>query len=412
MDTLQNMTKKTNAISSATWATFWTGYCALGMFITLFLENRGLSYTQIGITAAAAALVSVFLQLLISDFSDRHNLIPLKRMIAVILVIGIMMSASLMLVPSSVAFVMIAMVISTAGMRSIAGLLNGLVMQLKNAGVPLNFGIPRGVGSFAFAVAAWILGYLIDKTSPEIVLPAHIIFATLATISVLLMPRPDRVPAGQQYATPAVDNENMRSIPAMIRANPTLLFLMLAMIASFSGQNITFIFLIKIIQNAGGTPADLGTALMIQTGAELPAMFLSVWLLKKFGSKKLLTLSFAAFFLKLLAISLASNIQLVLLAMLIGIFGLGIFIFASVYFVNEIVRESEKIRGQAISGVIDGISSVLGSLMGGWVIDNWGLPALLGISTGLCLLGLILMLLAGRFYKRDFTSNAIERKQS
>lgn len=410
MYTEQKITKKANAVSTATWATFWTGYCALGMFITLFLDNRGLSYTQIGMTAAAAALVSVILQLLISDFSDRHNLIPLKRIIAVILIIGIIMSASLMLLPSSVAFVMIAMVISTAGMRSISSLLNALVMQLKNAGIPISFGIPRGVGSLAFAVSAWLLGYLIDKSSPEIILPAHIIFGTLAMVSVLLMPRPDRIPSGLQYATPAADAGNMRSITTMIRTNPTLLFLMLAMIATFSGQNITFIFLIKIIQNTGGTSADLGTALMIQSGVELPAMFLSVWLLKKFGSKKLLILSFTAFFLKLLAISLAPTTQYVFLAMLIGMFGLGIFIFASVYFVNEIVRESEKVRGQALGGIIDGISSVLGSLMGGWVIDNWGLQTLLGISTGLCLVGLILMLVASWFHKRDFQVHVSERK--
>lgn len=228
--------------------------------------------------------------------------------------------------------------------------------------------------------------------------------------AVLTMPRPNRLPKEIKKTAPCTTDQKPASIPAMLRHNPTLSLLLAAGILSFAGQLITTVFLINIIKAAGGGTADMGLALFVQTMMELPPMFLSKWLLNKFGSRKLLLVSFFAFFIKVLALSLMPTTGLIIAAMTLSIFCFGLFGFSSVYFINGIVKDTEKVRGQSLLGLCcsGGIATVLGSFLGGVLIDSLGLNFFLIVSTFLTFLGFVFMLLVNRSYKKNFARQHTE----
>ena len=53
-------------------------------------------------------------------------------------------------------------------------LITSMSMEHINAGIPINFSLARGIGSFAFAVLALVLGSLTNQYGGGIVLPVGI----------------------------------------------------------------------------------------------------------------------------------------------------------------------------------------------------------------------------------------------
>ena len=403
MNGLKAIIRRINVNFAFAQGTYWMGYCAYACFATVFLTGRGLSDTQIGTVISSAAVGSILLQTLLSSFCDKHPAIPLKKIGSILLSIVIGIAAILYIVPASVSLVMALYIVGYACAASLNGFLNSIMMQHNNLGLPVNFGIPRGVGSISYAVTSFALGMVVEHTSPEITMPFTVVLCAAAVLSIALMPRPDRVSVQYQLSPAASPAEKPCSTFQMLRRNPLLVLLLLAIIFAFTGQSVLMSFLIRAIENVGGSAADLGTCFLLSAGLELPAMLLSRPLLKKFGSKRLLTVSFLAFFLKSLALALAPSIGFIYASNVFCIFAMGLFGFASVYFINSIVASTEKVRGQSLASLCGsgGIGTVIGALLGGMIMDSLGITALLFICAGFSLIGFLFALLVSRLHTRQ-----------
>lgn len=405
MNPLQSATRKSNVFYALSQSAYWMIAASFGGFAALFLANRGLSDTQSGFVLAMAAVGCVLLQIFVSDFSDKHPKIPLKRIVAIFYIVVVSVAVCLMWIPSSVAFVMIAFICSYAFMTALNGFLNALSMQLHNVGLPINFGIPRGIGSVSYAIMAFILGIAVENTSVEIILPVTIVVGIVAIIWVLCVPRPDKAAAqcGLKISTAQAKQGSMFS---MLKSNKILVLLMAATTLTFTGQSVFVTFLIRAVENVGGNTADLGTCYLINSGFELPTLFLASLFMKKFSSKQILTVSFFAFFVRSLVLALAPSMGFVYVSCALSIGGLGLFGFASVYFVNEIVPFDQQVRGQAMVALcgLSGVSNIIGAPLGGVIIDSLGVGALLFIYAGFSLLGLFVMLYAGRLHGKQSAS--------
>ncbi len=391
---------------------YWTSTVPYLIFAAVFLQYRGLTNSQVGFTLSAAAIGAIIIQILVSDFSDKNPMIPLKRIIAGMYVVMLCVSTALSFVPYPVAFVMVAFIIGETCVYSTNSLISALFMQLQNTGLNINYGIPRGVGSIAFAILAFYLGGVVEKYSPEVLFTIQIGLSLLALIFILVLPKPEDI-SGKHPDQIENEGEN-KSILEMLKGNPTFVMLMISMAFAFTGQSF-FAFSINILRNVGGNTANLGVVSFINSASELMPMLFSFWLLKKFGSKKLLIVSIIAFFLKTLSISIATSINWIYIGMLTSIFANGIFFFASVYFINEIVKPNERTRGQALIGLcaFGGIGTVIGSTVNGLLLDNFGLNAMMVFCVACSFLGVVFMLITSHLHDKHFGKNepTIEQPQ-
>ena len=402
---MTNVNKKTahkvTAIFSAIQGTYFASIIPYLIYPAVFLQYRGLSNSEIGFSLSAAAVGSIIVQTLVSDFADKNSKVPLKHIVLSIYVIILCLSTALALIPYPISFVMVTFIIGQTCAITLNSLLSATFMQLQNTGLRISFGLPRGVGSITCAVITYLLGLAVEAYTPEILFPIQIGLTILALVCILILPRPENI-AGTHP-----DQTNKKSKPqslfAMLKGNPTFVVLLIAVVFSSIGQSY-FSFLINIIRNAGGNNIDLGIGVCINCGVELIPMIISFWLLKKFGSKKLLIFSIIAFVIKTLFISLASNVSWIYVGLLTSIFANGIFYFASVYFINEIVKPNERTRGQALMGVCSfaGIGLVIGGAIDGVLIDNFGQNAMMIFSIACGLLGITTMFIASHLHKKHF----------
>lgn len=389
--------KRVEAHYAAVQGTYWASNCTLRGLMAVFLSFHGLSDAQIGYTSSLIYFCTISLSLLLSAWADKHPLTPLKRTITALYLLALAAAGIMYLLPLPVLLMMVVYSLNCCFHNSADSILNALMMQYADNGIPARYGWPRGVGSITYASMAYVLGVLMERYDPNIILPVFLALCAASLAALLLMPDP----GPRRLKEQAPERISYRE---MLRSNPTLVLLLLACIISGMGQCAGTTYLIRVVERLGGTSRELGLAMFIQAGVELPMMFASSWLLKRFTARGLLTLSFFANGLKLLMLNLAPSLSALYLIMVFSLFCFGIYGFASVLFVNSIARGQEKVRAQSLLSLCytGGLGGILGNLLSGALIGVIGLTNLLFLSAGLCLAGATVMLLCARQYHKQF----------
>lgn len=381
---------------AAVQGTYWAANCSLRGLTAVFLSYHGLTDGQIGYTSSLIYFCTITLSLLLSAWADRHPLSPLKRTISALFLLALAAAGVLYLLPLPVLLMMVVYALDCCFHNCADSILNALMMQYVDNGIPARYGWPRGVGSITYAAMAWVLGILMERYTPDIILPVFLLMCGLSLVAILTLSDP-----GPRKLR---DKGRKVSYLEMLRSNPTLVLLLCACVLSGMGQCAGSTFLIRVVERLGGTSEELGLAMFIQAGVELPAMFASGWLLKRFSARGLLTLSFCAGGLKMLMLALVPSLPLLYGVMAFSVFCFGIFGFASVLFVNSIAGEQEKVRAQSLLSLCytGGAGGILGNLLAGALIGPLGVSNLLLVSAGLCACGAGVMLLCLRQYRIQF----------
>jgi PPP family 3-phenylpropionic acid transporter len=409
METKKISARRINADFAGIQGIYWACIVPFFNYTTVYLLYHNLSNTQVGITVSGASIVSIILQFLVSDYSDKNINVPLKRTISIFFAICIVTSFVLMVIPFSIIFIMIIFLIGSACAISINSFISALFVQYKNTGLSVNYGIPRGAGSLSCAVASYILGYAVQKNTPDLILPVAVVLCGLGIIIILAMPRPEKI--NKNFLKHAENGEKACSTWVMLKSNPTFVLLSVAAVFIFIGQ--TYIsFLINIIRNVGGNTTDLGLYFLINASLELPAMIASAWLLKRFKNRDLVIVSFFGFFFRLFVVAIAPSFTWIMISCIFSLFANAFFWFATVYFIDEAVQPDQRTRGQAFFGICSfgGIGTVLGSVINGYILDIYGISAMLIFCIASTLIGLLCIFITRYSYQKHFECEKTRNK--
>ncbi len=374
---------------------YWASACCLQGFTAVFLSGRGMSDGMVGLAVSMTSVAAIFLQLFVSNFCDRHPEIPLRKITVALCAFSFVFVAIMHFSRPSVALVAIMFMLADAPQKSNNGLLNAIMVQYVNAGLPVNYGWPRGIGSMGWAGGALVLGRLIARYSPEILLSLFMAIEVLTVISMLLMPPVDPVRRRS--------GKGATSYGEMLKSNKALVLFLFSLIVMGIGQAPLGTFLNRMIESVGGGTREMGIAILIQAGMELPVMFLSGVLLRYLSPGALICVSFGAYGLRSLAYLFCRSLAGIYAIMFSGFFCYGIYGFAGVLYANDIVKDDQKVRAQSLGSLCftGGIGGVLGNAIGGVLMDRFGLRFIYLFSLALSAISLVLMFLSIRSLKKD-----------
>ena len=371
---------------------FWAMFAAIVAYQTALLLERGFTNGEAGLMTSVRCLAGIVFQPLLGGFADRHPGVPLKGIVGVSLALslaaGVWYWAEPAMGLAQTALVLV--VIGGLGVSSYP-LMDAMAVQFINDGVPIRYSLGRGLGSLAYAVVCVLLGLQVGQWGVETTLVTFLLL-TAAEIALVFT-----YPTWHPHA-PAAQAEQARpqSALSLLRSNPRFTLMLAGVLFGLTAVLPLSNFLVNVILSRGGTAADLGLAMFLMGGFELPAAFLFPRLLRRLGSGRILVLSMFFGTLKGVALLLTWNLAGVLLCQPLQMLGYGLFTPASVYFVNESVPPADRVRGQTIMMVAsNGLGGMLGGLLAGWTLDaggaNWMLAGciLCGcVGTVLCLLAL------------------------
>ena len=379
---------------------YWASFCVLYAFATVFLLSRGFESSMIGVIIAVGNILGVILQPAVASIADRSEKISLHKLTAILSVIMILLLAILYVLPNVLLAVAVLFLLTDTFLQVIQPLINSVSVYYVNQGVSVDFGAARGVGSLSYAAASYILGIAVERFGTKSILMAGMLVVLIMLVTVLSMPV-----LSSSAALQSNQKQPEQSDVGLLEFASRYKYFMLTLVGVtflFTFHNMNNAYLIKVIENVGGTSADMGRMLSIAAVTELPVMFLFSRISKHFKSSTLLIVSGIFFALRAAGFMLAGNVMVMYLAAMLQIGSFALYIPSSVYYVNETMLDQDKFKGQAVMTATNTLGGVFGSLLGGFLIDHAGVGAMNTVCFAMAAAGAVLVFLfAGRQRNAD-----------
>lgn len=383
---------------SAIHSCYWSIFCSSYNFAAVYLLSRQYRNSQIGLALAAANLASVFLQPAVAAFADRSRKVFLKNFILAFLGVACSFAAARFLAAGAPPFLpALFLVLELVVLFSLQPLIISLGIRVIDRGVPINFGLARGMGSLAYAILAVLLGFLVDRWGPEPLAAVSTALYVILGILVLTFakeqirqPAPAPVPPERGGGEAAARHRESGGQPAFLAQNRSFFILLAAVALTFCSHSIISNYLIQITESVGGTAKEMGIASGISAAIELPAMILFGILVKKIRCSTILKSSLFFFLMKSVLTLMTTNVTMLYIAQIFQACAYAQFIPASIFYVNQIIGKGDAVKGQAFMTSAATLGNVAASLLGGWLLDGPGASGMLAVGTAAALLGFVI----------------------
>ena len=367
---------------SAYYFLFYGAFSVMLPFMAIFYKAQGLNGGQIGLLAALPPIISFFgapLWTGAADASHHHKLITLVSMLGVaittFLIPGIASFGGLLLMISLYAFL---------GAPT-ASLVDSAVLTMLGD-YKERYGRVRLWGTVGYGAIAPFAGYLIGRLGLKWAFWGYAILMLGGFLIVT------RIPFRQSRSTGSFRG-GMR---ALLGNRPWMLFLVMVFIAGIGNATINN-YLFVYMQSLGASNILMGFALTASTLSEIPAMFFSDRLLRRFGARGMLIIAMTTIGLRLICYSLTTQPWVVLLIQLCHGLTFAAIFTAGVYYADQVAPPGMKATTQGMfSGTLMGFGSAAGGLLGGLLLESFSPGGMYGFIGTLVLVGLIAFLLVER----------------
>jgi len=367
------------------WGLYWFAGCIITGFPAIFLRYKGLSSTMIGITTGGACMLNIFLSPILMSVMNKSRTLNEKKVLYLLTgFIGIAYLLMAFAPMPRICIMALYILLFSASVSSIP-FISDLGMNLIRSGENLNYGSARGIGSFAYALTGILMGRISDSVSPLYFAPV------LAAVSFLLILCIRSIPE-----TETEEKEERRGTGFLqsARKYPSFLLILTGFAFIFAGFAMLGTYMIDIVKSHGGSDTMYGIIIFCMAASEVPVMALCAKLLKKTGSTVLLMAAAFFFVVRNGVIAFSLNNAMVISGIVFQSFSYALFTGVIAYYVAYYLDHEDQIAGQTMIAVMTtGIGQMAGNLIGGILMDSFGLKAMCLCAFLLTLTGALIVIL-------------------
>ena len=374
---------------------FFGSVCAVMGYASVYLLDQGVSNSLIGTILAAISVIVVFTQPAIAAYADKNKHIELRKIISAVMVLAVILSVATFFVKDVVVLLLCVYVGISTCIQTVMPLMNSLAFVFEKQGIEINYGIARGIGSAAYALVSFALGYLVEDFGTSVIPLVYIFFNVLLVLAVnsFVLPKSERKDVAEVEEEKATEEKQLSFIDFFKKYKKFMIFVLGVVVVYFT-HTIINNFFIQILTPIGGTESDMGTAVFLAAIVELPAMGLFNSIRKKVKVSTLLKYSAIMFAVKHALTFLATDMTLIYVAQFCQIAAYAILIPASVYYVNSIVAKQDQIKGQSMVTMAMTASGIVANLAGGFLLDGIGVHNVLLMGTVISVIGAVIVMLS------------------
>lgn len=378
-----------NIYYAETFATYWMAFCLYTSFASVFLLANGYSNTEIGILIAAANLLSVVIQPVLADITDRSRRLNIFEISGIICLLIIFSEFFTCILTGKSLAMFLAYTVMLSLHAAMQPLLNSMNLTMAKRDIIVNYGVCRGIGSLGYSVMSVILSALVAHAGIRTLPVSGEISMALLLIGCLLM---NSVYKKNRENSPS-DKKDRKTrsdeitLMEFVKRHRMFILLTLGIFLMYYSHQVINYFMLQIFQNVGGGSTEMGFYYAMMTILEIPPLFAFSWLLKKFRTTTLLKIAVVGFIVRIVTMTLARSSLAVTLTLISHPFGFPLFLPAIVQYINEIMDPKESVRGQSVYVIVITLSAVVTTATGGRILDLSGASTLLIVSTVTCLIG-------------------------
>ena len=351
-------------------------------FLALFYKAQGLTGSQIGLLAAVSPLISFFGAPLwngAADATHRHKLVAVLANLGVVTIAFIF--------PSLATFGgMFLMICLYSFFNAPTGSLADSAVMVLLGDRKERYGRIRLWGTVGYGVVAPLASLVIGRYGVRWAFWGYALIMVGGLLVILLLP----------FRQSHSNGSFLGGMRLLFSHRAWMLFLLMVLIAGAGMATYNNYFLVYM-QSLGASSALMGLALTIATASEIPAMFFSDRILRRFGARGMLIIAMSVIGLRFLAYSITSASWVVLLIQVVHGLTFAAIYTAGVYFADQVAPPGMKATAQGMfNGTLMGFGAAAGGLLGGVLMDRFSPSIMYAGVGGLVLVGLLIFLLFER----------------
>lgn len=348
-------------------------------FLPLYLQFKGLSGSEIGWVLAIGPLASIFAQPIFGYLSDKFKTV---KWVLFICIIGLLIGSTLFFQMNTLVSIILMGAVFYFFTTPI-GALGDSLAQRRADDLNVSFGTIRTWGSIGFATSALIVGAVLDYFGVQYMIVPYLFFGVAALIVSL------------KLKDVKVESEpvQLRDVSKIIKNKPFIIFLFLVLFVTI-GHRANDSYIGLYIEQLGGSESLVGIAWFVGVATEAAVFAFAGFWFRKFHPLIFIIIAGILFTLRWFLFSAAEDpIFIIALQVLHGL-TFGVFYLSAFSYITRLIPALLQSTGHLVFfATFFGVSGIIGSTVGGAVMDNFGGGTLYFGMGCLALVGTVLMTL-------------------
>ena len=372
---------------------YWAASAGIMTFATTFLLAKDFPASQVGVLMACGSVLSGVTQPILADRADRAERCVLSPMMAALTALSTLCFALLLMDFLPQPLFGLLYLLGIWSFDAMIPLMNSTSVYYNGLGRPINYGLGRGVGSFAYSISALALGYVIELLGPDWML--GIILVLLPTCMAIILGYP-RIPAEEARRARQSDACALQapcSLGLFFRRYRWYCASLLGVLLLAMFHAMTENYLIAIMGRLGGDSRHVGAALFVATVAEAPVLFFFNQVRTRISDHWLLRLAGFSFLLKSILFLAAPSIPFLYAAQILQMTSYAFLSPVQVYYANEKVCPGDMVKGQSFITASYTLGCAMGNFVGGQLLEYFGVTAILIAGVFISAAGTLVLLL-------------------
>ncbi|WAH36045.1 MFS transporter [Alicyclobacillus dauci] len=363
---------------------FFVAMASSQPFLSLYLSGKGLGSPEIGLLLAVGAGAGIFAQPMLGYINDRtrdpRRILLTSAILSPIMFAGYSLSRQFW--PLFVVSILVAVV------QSSAPIMDAMAVQ-EGARSGFSYGQIRLWGALSFALTTIVAGYVYHDVGIQVSFSVYGALSLILIVVVLYLPRDSVFERPKENIFHGVWN--------VMRNPPLIMFIVICFILS-TAISINSSFLPLYYEGLHYPMSWVGANFTVAALVEVPLFYISGKLISRVGPMRVVILASLLFTVKYVIMAFAPGAVIVILAQILDGVGYALYWSTGVQLVSELAPEGRTATAQTLYGAIaSSLSSVVGSSVGGLILNRVGPVGLYVFTTGLGALAIVGFLAFARF---------------
>lgn len=377
---------------------FWAAAAGVMSFAAAFLLEKGLPASMVGILMASGNLLSCVFQPILADRADRMGGNILKWLIFGLTAFSICCFVSTVVFDLSQNMMGLLFLLGVFTFDAMNPLNNAICVMYNANGYRINYGMGRGIGAFAFSLAALGIGRLMADYGADWMIWISAVLLVLNIVFILSFPNVEKV------ISEGVTQMESCSIAAFFKRYRMYCISLLGVMFLAMFHAMSENYLIEIVKPLGGDSGSVGIALFIATAAEMPVIVFFDKVREKISDNWLLKLSGVFFLLKAVLFLVAPSVTMIYAVQIMQTITYCFLAPTQLFYANNKVDSVDMVKGQAFITASYTLGCAGGNFFGGQLLEWFDVRALLIAGIFMAAVGTVILFVT--VDKKDYYANA------
>lgn len=360
---------------------YWAAAAGVVSFATAFLLEQGFAASHIGILLAAGNLLSCAAQPVLASIADRIGGNIVKWFIAGLTALSMACFGVIQLLPLPAGLYGLVYLLGVFTFDAMNPLLNAVSVSYNRIGYRINYGVGRGIGSFAYAVSALVIGKVMAAYGAAwmIWISIGLLVANVAAT----LGYPSLTESGVQRQA----HSDCCSVPVFFRRYKWYCVSLLGVMLLAMFHAMTENYLIEVVSPLGGDSGTVGVALFVATAIEMVVIVNFDWLRIRISDSWLLKFAGLSFLLKSVLFLMARNVMAIYGIQLLQATSYSFLSPTQLYYADAKVSPADMVKGQAFITAAYTLGCAIGNFTGGQLLSAFNVRILLWAGVAMAAAG-------------------------